>query len=315
MSQNTLYKIIAVKPAYTDPNSFIGSLVSNGYNRFPGTSVRKSPYKEPNGAYRTGLDTEALYIQQMSPEDAEIERAKVSGLYELAKKMYNNIDLSPTSDFYTKLTDRYMGETIRCPFSRLSDSENVFNMNKKEDVIMFAYLRVHPSVAPSKDSLKTSSYGSCRYYVHDSNYEDEASYRSKQKINKAKGLLGELSVSKMKKIGRQLGLPIDDGTSEQAAYKMIDDYINETAGRKGKKNAELFTTFVEMREDNLNIRDIVSQAVTYGVLRKLSNGNIMRGDNLLGKTYEDVVSYLTDPKNQEDFFTVEEEIKAKKSIT
>ncbi len=310
---SNLKKISTIFRNDADPNSFRGSLSKYNMTRFPGTLNRKVPYREKDGKYRTGLDPEADYIKRMSPEEAEQEITRVKGYLEKAKAFYGDIDISPRSDFYTKMTsDKLMGTPERAPIAPLKDGDNLYNVDTPEDLIMFAYLRVHPDIAPSKDAINSGKYPKAVYYVNDDSVEDAVSSKRKRFINKAIGLLDSLTTNKMKKVGRQLGLPFTDDTTEDSVYTALDTFIKSAETGKGQKNAELFISFCEMKDENLAIRDVVKEALLYNVLRENKDGKIMRGRNVLAPNEEDAIVYLTNQDNLDDFVSIQEEIKIKK---
>jgi len=309
-----IHKITAVPNRGNDELS--RSLKANGLNRFPGTVVRKVPYLEVNGEYRTGLDEDALYIQKMPPEEAEIEKAYVRNLYQMAKKMYGTkVDLSPSSDFYHKMLQDGNPNAPRCPWCRFEEDSIEFHINdKKEDLIVYAYMRVRPDVAPSKEDSQIGKYAHATHFVDDQNIEDEKAYKIKTLVAKAIVTLESLSLERRKKVGRQLGLNITDNTTEANTYKQIDDFIKESEATKSRSNAEKFLKFAEMKVENLEIRDVIHQATQLNVLRKKPDGTYWRGENLFGKDYEAVVAKLTDEDNQDDLLAIQDELKMKKTV-
>ena len=309
-----IHKITAVPNAAT--GALAESLRSNGFNRFPGAIVRKVPYLEIDGDYRTGLDENALYIKKMAPEEAEVEKAYVNNLYKMAKEMYgNNVDLSPKSDFYHKMLQDGNPNSPRCPWARFEKDTTEFHITEnKEDLIVYAYMRVRPDVAPSKEDAQRGQYAHATYFVDDENLEDEKTYKIKTLVAKAIVTLESLSLERRKKVGRQLGLNLTDNTSEATTYKLIDDYIKLSEAAKSRENAEKFLKFAEMKAENLEIRDVIHQATLQNVLRKKADGTYWRGENLFGKDYESVVAKLTDEDNQDDLLSIQDELKMKKAV-
>lgn len=313
MSQ--IKKITAVRPGEgLNAATLAGSLAKNGYSRFPGTFFRLQPYPDVGG-YRTGLDENANYIKKIGdPTEQEQEKAYVKSLREKAEALYGYVDLEPNSDFYRKMTDHKMNTEERCPFYKLGEGDNIFNLDKKEELIAYAFIRVHPYVAPSKEAMKLGDYSHARYYVNDEEVENAVAYKIKQRINEASGILGTLSTEKQKKIARQVGLPVTDNSTEAATYTMLDEYIKQSEKAKFKNQVELFLKMTELNDTHLGIRDLVTQAITYNVLRKKSDGKIYRGSMTFAETEKDAVVYLTDINNQEELISLEEDLKTKKSL-
>lgn len=306
-------KISSVKRnASFNHQSLAGSLKSHGYNRMPGTVFQLPPFKEIGGKYRTGLDPDAAYISLMSEEEQEQERTKVQGYLDEIKKYYLDIDLSPTSPFYKDMTKKW-GSTDVCPFAKLNDGDTIFDLTDPRQLIVYAYLRVHPQVAPSGEAVVSGKYPRCNFYVNDFDVETAVNYKKKSKIAKAIAKLETISLTTRKKIGRQLGLPTTENSSEEAVYDLLFDYINASTVAKTANNVDVFLKFAEMKAEHLEIRDIVKQAVTYNVYRKVK-GSILNGDVKIGTNEQEAVEYLSDPKNQEELLSVQEAIKLKKSM-
>src|SRR5690606_8026354 len=134
----------------------------------------------------------------------------------------------------------------------------------------------------------------------------------KRSVNKAILLLDKLSVNKMKKVGRQLGLPFRDDTREDTVYVELDRFIKASEEGKNQGNADLFISFCEMSDENLAIRDVVKEALTYGVLKVDKGGVIKRGRDVFATSEEEAIVHLSNPENIDDLTTLQESIKVKK---
>ena len=313
-----VYKITSVINEDENPNTIGASLSREGYHRSPGALRGIPPDLESDGSYRTGMNPQAPYIKRMSPEEQEIEKAYVTNLLNKAAELYGveTSYFNPKGDFYQKMVDKYMDTDLRCPYKKLRGGVNTFNVEeKKEDLVAYAYLRVNSRVAPSKDKIGTGEFAQCEWFVEDGDLETDKSFKIKTVINKATRILDDLDGDRRKKVGRQLGLPITDDTTEAKTYDLIDTFIKESEKRGSKaSNATNFIKYAEMKDENLNIRDIIYQATIYNVLRKKSDGTYWRGENLFGKDYEAVVAKLVDIDNHEDLEAIENELFMKKGI-
>lgn len=289
-----------------------GSLQSHGYTRQPGTLFRIPPYKEVGGKYRTGLDPNAQYINAMPEEEREMEREKVKGLLEEAELHFAGIDLSPTSSFYKDMMKRW-GQPDVCPYAELQDGDTIFDLTDPRKLITYAYLRVHPQIAPSGQALMSGKYAKANYYVNDYDVETAVNYKKKSKISKAIAFLEKITVDKRKKIARQLGLPATDNTSEMAVYDLLFDYIQASTVAKTASNVDLFTNFMTMKDEHLEIRDLIKEGITYNVYRKVK-GVIYHGEVKMGANEQEVAEHLSNPKNQEDLIALQEAIRLKKSM-
>lgn len=309
-------KISTVKRSVEDAtvNGIQASLQQKGLTRYPGTKVRIAPFKESNGSYRTGLDPDAFYIKKMSPEEAEIERAKVSELRDIATEMYGGVALGARDPFYTDMfNSKYMGSDQRCPLGVLKDGDNVFNLDIKEELIVYSYLRAHPEVAPSADALLSGNYPRCTFFINDSDVESERAYKSRSTINKAIGILDVMSLEKRRKVARVLGLPVVESTKESVVYNTLDKYIKDTENPRSTGHAEMFIKYSEMKDDNLMIMDTIKQCLVYNVLRN-QGGAIYRGESMVAGSEQEAVKYYLNPKKQQEFLVLQDELKLKHSI-
>lgn len=294
-------------------HSLKGSLLREKLTRAPKTLRRLYPYKNIDGTYRTGLDENAAYIKQLPQEEQEQERVKVRGFLQMAQEAYGpNIDFSPRSPFWSKMVQRW-GEEDVAPVADLHDRDNIFDLSHPQQLITYAYLRVHPRIAPSGQALMTGAYSRAEYYVNDYDVETAVAFKIKSKITKALAKLDKLSPTKRKMVARQLGISVSDATSEEAVFVLLMNYIEASNTAKTSGNVDLFSNFVDMKDENLLIRDTVEMAFQFNVYRKFKNA-IYRGDEKVAATKEMLIEMLTDPKNQEDLLTVQEEIKLKKSV-
>ena len=210
------------------------------------------------------------------------------------------------------MTKKYNAPDV-CPFARLNDGDTIFDLTDPRQLIVYAYLRVHPQVAPSGEAVVSGKYPRCNYYVNDFDVETAINYKKKSKIAKAIAKLENLPIETRKKVGRQLGLPTNDSTSEEAVYDLLFDYIQASTLGKTANNVDVFLKFVDMKAEHLEVRDLVKQGVTYNVYRKVK-GAIYNGEVKLGINEQEAVEYLSDPKNQEELMALKEAITLKKSM-
>lgn len=309
-------KICSVKRNYADDYSLEGSLHKNGYNRFPGTGIRFIPYKEANGSYRTGLDENALYIQKMSQQEQEIEKSRVKTLREELERL-SGFELNTKSPYYTDMYGAEFGETSRAQVKKLMDGDNLFNLSNVFDAITFAWLRVHPQVAPSYEYYKSGRAGNVQFYVSDPEVESEIVFQEKTLINKAIVELDGLSTKKRKTVARLLALPITDESKDVQVYNLLDSFIKEGTVKggefKGQKAVRLFMDIVKMKDDNLFIKDLIKQAFEHSIYR-VKNHRIWEGQAEVAKDEKDLFERLLTPKYQDELLALEEKIKSKKSI-
>lgn len=295
-------------------NSLAGSLSTNGLNRIPGTILKYVINKEPNGEYRTGLNPNADYIKYMSPEEAEQERTRINTWLEFLKERVPHLDLSPRGSYYSNMM-AYFGkangfEKSIQPYD-MKDGENIFNLEDPYQLITYAWLRVDKRIAPSLQSFKLGKCSSsCAFFVDDEEYQSKVEYSHKAAINKAIAKMTAMSSFDQKKVSRLLGLPVTINTTDEQVYNLLDEYIKESMPKNGIRlsNINMFLKVAEYKQENLNIRYYIKQAIDFNIYRK-RNERIYEGENELALTEEDLVMYLTDPKNSEELSLLQDKIK------
>lgn len=307
-------KISTIKRRDQYPNDTIaGSLQRKGLSRAPKTLRKMGPAKNKDGSYRNGLDVKASYLDRLSPEQKEQEIAKINGLAELANMYYPNLDVTnPRSPFWADMAKKH-GRPDVAPFAELKDGDNIFDLSVPEELIVYAYLRVHPYIAPSGTSVLQGEYSQATYYVNDFDVETAIAYKVKSQITKALVKLEKLNPTKRKMVARQLGISVSDNSSEEAVYVLLTDFINESTSPKKSNNVNLFESFATMGDEDLKIRDIIKQSLTHSIYRRFKSA-IYRGDVRVASKEDELVEYLTNPQNQDELIAIKEELKMKKSI-
>lgn len=309
-------KVTSIKKEYTNKSSLEGSLASHGFTRFPSTSLKIEVYKEANGDYRTGLNENATYLSKLPPEDRKIEQARIRELRETLE-LASGLDLGPKADYYR---DRHNDRRdFKAELVRLKDGDNVYNLEDTWQAITYAWLRVHPLVAPSYTAYEKGEFpASTQFYINDDNVEEEIKYKKKTLINKAIVTLDGLSLERRKKVGRLLGLPVTNSSKEIFVYNILDTFIKQneirTGEYKGSSPVDLFNKFSTMDDKLITVRDLVSEAIKHSIYRTNKNGRITEAGQEIAKSKEDLVSDLMLDKNQEDLIALEDRMNAKRSM-
>jgi len=312
-------KISVIKKEYNNSQmqTLQGGLAAKGMTRIPGTGVFKYPYKETSGVYRTGLDPNAKYIQRIKDTTArELEIERVTKLREKLEAALD-LDLSPRSKFWNYGLSTSNNDTSHVSPVKLSDGDNYFDFQDPIQELAFAWLRVHPTVASSYEAwLRGEFPADTQFYVVDDEIENTVLYKKKQVINKAIVKFDGMTPDKKKKVARLLGLPVTDSTTEEAVYNQVDNLLKQTEFKSGKHQGmnpvEVFTSFSELSDDLLAVKDLVKQAITHSIYRVKPSGKIYEGDLEVAKDENDLVKYLIDEDHQDELLTLEQKLKAKK---
>lgn len=313
-------KISTIKKDYNNSQlqTMQGGLAAKGMTRIPGTGVFKYPYKELDGQYRTGLNPQANYIQRIAdPTERELEIERVTELRNRLQIALGDVDLGPRSKFWNYGLSQGTDDMLHVQAVKLLDGDNYFDFTNPMQELAFAWLRVHPTIASSYQAWERGEYpADTQFYVVDDEIENAILYKKKQVINKAIVKFDAMSPDKKKKVARMLGLPVTDETKEEVVYNQVDNLLKQTEFKDGKYSGlspiEVFNRFADMKENLLNIKDLVKQAITHSIYRVKTNGHIYMGELEVAIDEEELVKFLANDDNQEDLIVLEQKLKSKK---
>lgn len=312
--------ISTIKREYRDSRiqTMDSELNRKGMTRIPGTGVFKFPFKEMDGKYRTGLDPDAAYIRRISDQtERELETERVLKLKEKLENALGGIDLGPRAEFWNYAKSKGTSDMIHVQPVKLLDGDNYYDLDSVFQELTFSWLRVHPTIASSLQAWERGEFpADTQFYVVDKARENAILYKKKQVINKAIVKLNDMVPSRRIKVARLLGLPISDDTPEEFVYNQIDNILKQTEFSEGKYRGlspvNIFTSFADMNDDLLHIKDLVKQAVQHSIYRVQASGRIYEGELEIATSEEELVKYLSDKYNQEDLIILEDKLKSKK---
>lgn len=313
-------KISTIKKEYgnSQMQTMQGGLAAKGMTRIPGTGVFKYPYKELDGQYRTGLDSNASYIRRIQdPLEKELEIERVTNLKAKLEDALGDVNLGPRSSFWNYGLSTSNDDMMHVQPVKLIDGDNFFDLSVPFQELAFSWLRVHPTIASSYQAWERGEYAAdTQFYVADDEIENTVMFKKKQLINKAIIKFDSMTPEKKKKVARLLGLPVTDDSKEETVYNLVDNVLKQTEFKNGKfqglNPVEVFNRFADMKENLLHIRDLVKQAVAHSVYRAKPNGKIYEGEYEVAKDEDDLVKFLADDDNQEELITLEQKLKTKK---
>lgn len=315
-----LGKISTLKKDYNNSQlqTMQGGLAAKGLTRIPGAGVFKYPYKELDGKYRTGLDPDASYIKRIQdPTERELEKERVTKLRKALEEALGDIDLGPRSSFWNYGLSTSNDDNLHVQPVKLMDGDNIFDLSNPLQELQFSWLRVHPTIASSYQAWERGEYpADTQFYVADDEIENAVLFKKKQLINKAIVKFDAMSPEKKKKVARLLGLPVTDNTTEESVYNQVDNLLKQTEFKNGKFSGldpvKIFNQFADMKENLLNIKDLVKQALHHSIYRMKPNGKIYEGEFEIAADEEDLVKMLADDDNQDELLTLEGKLKSKK---
>lgn len=315
-----LGKISTLKKDYNNSQlqTMQGGLAAKGLTRIPGAGVFKYPYKELDGKYRTGLDPDASYIKRIQdPTERELEKERVTKLRQKLEAELGDIDLGPRSSFWNYGLSVSNDDNLHVQPVKLMDGDNIFDLSNPLQELQFSWLRVHPTIASSYQAWERGDYpADTQFYVADDEIENAVLFKKKQLINKAIVKFDVMSPEKKKKVARLLGLPVTDNTTEESVYNQVDNLLKQTEFKNGKFSGldpvKVFNQFADMKENLLNIKDLVKQALHHSIYRMKPNGKIYEGEFEVAMDEDELVKMLADDDNQDTLLTLEGKLKSKK---
>ena len=315
-----LGKISTLKKDYNNSQlqTMQGGLAAKGLTRIPGAGVFKYPYKELDGKYRTGLDPDASYIKRIQdPTERELEKERVTKLKKKLESELGDIDLGPRSSFWNYGLSVSNDDNLHVQPVKLMDGDNIFDLSNPLQELQFSWLRVHPTIASSYQAWERGDYpADTQFYVADDEIENAVLFKKKQLINKAIVKFDSMSPEKKKKVARLLGLPVTDNTTEESVYNQVDNLLKQTEFKNGKFSGldpvKVFNQFADMKENLLNIKDLVKQALHHSIYRMKPNGKIYEGEYEVAIDEDELVKMLADDDNQDTLLTLEGKLKSKK---
>lgn len=315
-----LGKISTLKKDYNNSQlqTMQGGLAAKGLTRIPGAGVFKYPYKELDGKYRTGLDPDASYIKRIQdPTERELEKERVTKLRQKLESELGDIDLGPRSSFWNYGLSVSNDDNLHVQPVKLMDGDNIFDLSNPLQELQFSWLRVHPTIASSYQAWERGDYpADTQFYVADDEIENAVLFKKKQLINKAIVKFDSMSPEKKKKVARLLGLPVTDNTTEESVYNQVDNLLKQTEFKNGKFSGldpvKVFNQFADMKENLLNIKDLVKQALHHSIYRMKPNGKIYEGEFEVAMDEDELVKMLADDDNQDMLLTLEGKLKSKK---
>lgn len=307
-------KISPIKKAFNSNfRTMERSLAEAEYIRFPGTKRFLLPKMEADGRYRTGLDDKAPYINKMSPEAQKAELELIKDIKAKLKDIYPDTDFGNRS----KIWNAFSEERIKVEPVALSNSDVFLDLTIPRDLLTWAWVRRHPDIAKSLEGYSKGECPDCQYYIADDDAESKALYSKKRQVNKAIADFESLTPTKQKKIARQMGLPVTDGTTEESVYNMIDGAIKkaeiESGDYKNLPSISVFNDLLELEDNVLDVKDTVEQAYRHSIYRKGPGDKVMEGTATVHPNKEALIAHLLDDKNQSDLLALQVRVKNKKN--
>lgn len=293
------------------------SLRMKGYSRYPGVGTFVLPAQRISGEYITGLDENAPAILDLIKNDKEAGLRKQKEVKELREKLEKKLrmSLAPDSDYYNFRSTN----NTKVDFYKLTDGDNIFNLDPDKhpwQVVTYAWISALPQVASSFEAYERGEYPSdTQFFVNDEDIESDIKYRKHKVLDDAVTKFGSFSVLQRKKILRCMGVPITDDVKEVVIYNMFKDIIVKqempSGPYKGMHPVTVFGKFADIKKDELDIRDLVEQALLIQIYRIGKGAKVYEGETVAFESKEEMLDFYLNDKNQQDLFELQKRVKVK----
>lgn len=262
-----------------------------------------TPKTGADGKVKTGLDETALEVLTIRDlkERKKVQDAIIKEREELESIL--GVDLTSTSSYW----DKY--------FVGISDEDIPVDMNNAKDRLKVKFLIANGYVAPSLEAIaEDEKYYNSIFYLY---REEEATakkvvnQKNKDKATAKLFMLSEENPNKLKQVASYiLGYSFEVDMTPEAAYDKMKDFIEEKETLQQKKNIKTFLEAVEKTPEELNIKLIFDKAIRKKLIKQ-TKGVHMRGDLVIGNSYEEALENLGTIEFNGELAILSKEVKMK----
>lgn len=313
-------KISPIKKEYGSNFSTLeSSLARHGFSRAPGTVRTFFPYKEKTGVYRTGFELDNAYmlrLKSLSQEEYEAEvKKRTADRDRLEKAIQCPGCLDGSTDFYDYSSQR---DKKISPI-KLGAHDVFFDLSDPWAEISWNWIKSYPLIAPSLEAYNRGEVpAEAQYYIADAEAETKMIFSKKKEINKAIAAFEDLDSKTKLQVARLMALPVSDNTPDEEVYNVVDTALREVEFKggkfKGMSTIRLFNEIVNLSPERRKAKDLVEQALVKNIYRLRANGKIFEGENEVAKSPSDLIDFLLDDANQEDYLILEKKLNLKKAM-
>lgn len=271
-------------------------LEKEGRSKFPGCVDIIQPPLGRDGRWKTGLDEKSITVLSiLDSVEREATIAKIKKERQDLEEL-TGYDLSGLSQFWHSF------------FVEINPSQPL-DLAVPIDRIKYHVVIASGSAAPSLKDCSDAKYFTAKYYIS-KEYDDVGGrLEKKKKYNKAVTALDKLvkTPDKAIQVGRFLDLHMNSGTPQDNIYDMFQVYLDndEKLG-----SVDRFIAAISKTPEEIGIKLVFADAIKLGVIRQ-RDGYFQRGDITMGRSPEDVLSFLSDIKNSGELLSIQEDIDRK----
>jgi hypothetical protein len=282
-----------------DPSKGSLGLQSQGRSKMPNCVDLIQPAKGLDGRWRTGLDelsTEVAQIQDSKEREAK-KKEIIAERTELEKLL--NKDLSGTSTFWETF---YVEINPKVPL----------NLDLPLDRIKYNVILSHDAVAPNLAAGRNARYRNAKYYISREFEEVGDRVAKKRKAAEASSAMLDLlkHPDKAVIVGRYLDLPVRNGMPQDNLFDTFQSYLDSD---DTLDSVDKLLNAIKKTPEELNIRLIYTDAINFKVIR-YNDGLFQRGAITLGKSPDEVVSWLSNVSHSGELMSIKDEVENKRKF-
>lgn len=274
-------------------------LEKEGRSKFPGCSDMIQPAQGIDGRWKTGLDDLSHSVLSIRNSEERValqeklrkERADLEAL--------TGLDLDAKSEFW----HTYFVEV---------SGTRVLDLTNPLDKIKYHVLLASDAVAPSLKHTTDVDYLYAKYYVAREFEDVQDKMSKKMRYNEAVTELLTLlkTPDRALLIGKYLELNIKENTPPSNVYELFQNFLDDD---DKLDSISKFMLALNMSPEEITTKLIFHDALRHNVIR-LRDGLYQRGNITMGKTANEVLTFLMDIKNSSELLSVQEEIEMKKKF-
>ena len=280
------------------PDQSAASIGLEKYNRskLPGTFEQLYPAKGHDGRWITGVDENAITINQIA--DPIIKAERKEEIKKLREELQDLLNVDLTNN----------NSTFWSSFRIVLRDNKALNFSNARDKLEYYVLLANGYAAPELGAVNNPDYMNTKYYVSRKEEESKSRIVGKKAKDQARADLLEISkdYNKLVLIGRYLlgARRIKDGMLEESIYEEISNYIDDP---KDKANLGRFLEATKKTIEELQYKLVVDEAVRIGLI-KIREGYYQRGNATYGKTLKETIEYLSSVEHSNEFASLKEEV-------
>ena len=277
--------------------------------------------------YLTGLNEFAPEIKQLPSDKREAKIRQIrTAVAELEKELAQNVVSVDDPEFWNKVQLlKPNNDTFWAKITLRVGNDPLYLDPKKDpyDLIKIFAIEAGGFSICAKDLETAKRKGAaCKFYL-DNLKETVATRTSSSKIrNKALAALQNMydsNPTKLKYVAKVVDLNSTNyvnSTPNDAIYENMDAYIHGEGSETSRtKAAQTFLNVSKMGLEELKLAAIIKDAKSYRIISDKADGFIYSDRNeKLGRTMEDVLSYIASPLNDEVLMYIIEKVEREWAI-